>query len=85
MGFRVQAFDKQSMVHPSLGLRAKMTTSTANKEEAFQNFLIAFPVFRSTTLLDDLRSADYGRLDRLGQVSWTIPVAGSMRNPRYGA
>ncbi len=45
-----------------------MTTPTANMEEAFQNFLTEFPVFRSTTLLDELRRTDYGRLDRLGQV-----------------
>ena len=37
-------------------------------QAAFQEFLIANPVFGTTRLLDDLRRTDYGRLDRLGQV-----------------
>lgn len=45
-----------------------MTIPNNNMDGAFQAFLKANPVFATTRLLDDLRSSDYGRLDRLGQV-----------------
>ncbi len=35
---------------------------------AFADFLREYPSFSSTRILDDLRSSDYNRLDRLGQV-----------------
>ena len=49
-----------------------MTTPTGQLDQdidqAFQEFLKGNPVFESTRKLDELRRADYGRLDRLGQV-----------------
>lgn len=49
-----------------------MTTPTGHMDRqmdaAFQEFLKANPVFETTRTLDDLRSTEYGRLDRMGQV-----------------
>ena len=45
-----------------------MTARADNMDAAFQQFLKANPIFKSTQLLDDLRRTDYGRLDRLSQV-----------------
>lgn len=43
-------------------------TASSNMNTAFQEFLKANPEFESTTVSNDLRRTDYGRLDRLGQV-----------------
>ncbi len=45
-----------------------MTIPNDHMDAAFQAFLKANPVFKTTRLLDDLRRTDYGRLDQLGQV-----------------
>ena len=45
-----------------------MTAPANNMDAAFQEFKAANPAFESTSVLDDLRRTDYGRLDRLGQV-----------------
>ena len=45
-----------------------MTAPANNMDAAFQEFIAANPEFESTSVLDDLRRTDYGRLDRLGQV-----------------
>ena len=45
-----------------------MTIQIDNMDAAFRAFLKANPAFENTRRLDELRGAEYGRLDRLGQV-----------------
>jgi selenocysteine lyase/cysteine desulfurase len=40
----------------------------AERDAAFCNFLDRYPSYARTSILDDLRTTDYGRLDRLGEV-----------------
>src|SRR5690606_27109035 len=41
---------------------------TEQMEAAYQGFLEAYPSYRSTSKLDDLRSSEYGRLDEQGHI-----------------
>ena len=42
------------------------TLATAAEAAAYEDFLRRFPAYAATTAVDELRAADYARLDRLG-------------------
>ena len=42
------------------------TLPTAGEAVAYEDFVRRFPAYAATTVVDELRAADYGRLDRLG-------------------
>lgn len=44
------------------------TLESREKEDALADFLAAYPTYRQTAVLDDLRRTEYGRLDEQGHV-----------------
>ncbi len=57
-------------------MRVRNAAAAADLDSAFSAFLRAFPRYANTTALDDLRSVEYGRLDRLGHVYLDYAGAG---------
>ncbi len=57
-------------------MRVRSTAAAADLDSAFSVFLRAFPKYANTTFLDDLRSTEYGRLDRQGHVYLDYTGAG---------
>jgi molybdenum cofactor sulfurtransferase len=57
-------------------MRVRSTAASVDLDSAYSVFLRAFPKYASTTFLDDLRSTEYGRLDRQGHVYLDYTGAG---------
>jgi len=58
------------MENTILGRRINMTVDVIEMDEqaAYQEFLNAYPEYKNTAVLDDLRQREYGRLDKTQQV-----------------
>ncbi len=57
-------------------MRVRNTVAATDLDSAFSAFLRAFPKYANTSLLDDLRSTEYSRLDRQGHVYLDYTGAG---------